>query len=88
MKPDFRLRINDHAYYIEHLGNMNNQSYRERWLRKLQIYKNLGLAETLITTSESQDSADIEENVKKIIQDIKLNQLKKTQGYSLHHYEI
>lgn len=88
IKPDFRLQINGQTYYVEHLGNMNNQSYRERWLRKLAIYKDLGLINVLITTSESEENTDIDENVKKLIKDVKSNQIKKTEGYSMHHYEI
>jgi hypothetical protein len=49
----------------------------------------LGLADKLITTSESEEKSDIEGNVKKIIEDIKSKRVKRTEGsYSLHHYYI
>jgi len=89
LKPDFKLPINGKVYYIEHLGRMDNIGYRERWLKKFEIYKNqLGIADILITTSESEETTDVEENVEKIIEDIKSDKLLKTEGFSYHHYEI
>lgn len=88
MVPDFKLHIDDKTYYLEHLGNMNNLDYRERWLRKFPVYRKLGLTDILITTSESEEKTNIEDNVKKIVADIKSGQLRKTEGYSSHHYEI
>ena len=89
LKPDFKIHVNDKVYYIEHLGRMDNIGYRERWFRKFEIYKNqLGIADILITTSESEEITDVEENVKKIIEDIKSDRLRKTEGFSYHHYEI
>jgi hypothetical protein len=88
LKPDFKLYVNDKVYYIEHLGRMDNIGYRERWLKKFEIYKRLGIADILITTTESGEISNVEENIKKIIEDIKLNRLRKTEGFSYHHYEI
>lgn len=88
LKPDFKLYVNDKVYYIEHLGRMDDIGYRERWLKKFEIYKNLGLADVLITTSESEEITDVEENIKKMIEDIVSNKLQKTEGFSYHHYEI
>jgi exodeoxyribonuclease V alpha subunit len=89
LKPDFRLYVNDKVYYIEHLGRMDNIGYRERWLKKFEIYKNqLGIADNLITTSESEETTNIEENIRKLIEDVMANKLKKTVGFSYHHYEI
>ena len=88
IKPDFKLRIADQVFYLEHLGNMNNLNYRERWLRKLPIYKDLGLMDNLVTTSESEEKTDIDENIRCVIDNMKREQLRKTQGYSHHHYEI
>jgi exodeoxyribonuclease V alpha subunit len=87
--PDFKILIDGEAYYIEHLGNMNNPSYRNRWFQKFEVYKKLGLVDKLITTSESEEKSDIEGNVKKIVEDIKSKRVKRTEGsYSLHHYYI
>lgn len=87
--PDFKIFIDGEAYYIEHLGNMNNPSYRNRWFQKFEVYKKLGLVDKLITTSESEERSDIEGNVKKIVEDIKSKCVKRTEGsYPLHHYYI
>ncbi len=87
--PDFKLFVNDNVYYWEHLGLMKNISYRERWYRKLEIYKKIGISGTLITTSESEEKANVEQNIKKILDDIKSMKLRKTEGgYSAHHYYI
>ncbi|MGF3573643.1 MAG: ATP-dependent DNA helicase [Candidatus Bathyarchaeia archaeon] len=89
VKPDFKLHVNGKVYYIEHLGRMDNIGYRERWLKKFDIYKNqLGIADILITTSESEEITDVEENIKKMIEDIISDKLQKTEGFSYHHYEI
>jgi exodeoxyribonuclease V alpha subunit len=87
--PDFKLTIDGETYFIEHLGNMNNPSYRNRWFQKFEIYKKLGISDKLITTSESEEISDVEGNVKKIINDIKAKHIKTTEGsYSQHHYYI
>ncbi len=67
---------------------MDNIAYRERWLKKFEIYKNLGIADILITTSESEEVTNVEKNIKKIINDILSDNLQKTEGFSYHHYEI
>lgn len=87
--PDFKLVIDGQTYYIEHLGNMNNPSYRNRWFQKFEIYKKLGLADVLITTSESEEKSNVELNIKNIVSDVKNKNLRKTEGgYSKHHYYI
>jgi exodeoxyribonuclease V alpha subunit len=87
--PDFKIIVEGETYFLEHLGNMNNPSYRNRWFQKFEIYKKLGIADKLITTSESEEKSDIEGNVKKIIYDIKSKQIRTTEGdYSQHHYYI
>lgn len=87
--PDFKITVQGITYYWEHLGNMDNLAYRERWFRKFEIYKELGLGDRLITTSEAKVKSDPSQNVKKIVEDIKAGKLKYTEGsYSIHHYEI
>ncbi|MHA1834280.1 MAG: AAA family ATPase, partial [Candidatus Baldrarchaeia archaeon] len=89
VKPDFKLFINDKVYYLEHLGGIKSPSYKERWLRKFEIYKKLGIADNLITTSESEEGTIIEENIKRIINDIASNSLNRTEGsFSYYHYYI
>jgi exodeoxyribonuclease V alpha subunit len=86
--PDFKIYVDGKFYYIEHLGRMDDIGYRERWFKKFEIYKRLGIADIVITTTESGDISNVEDNIKKIIEDIKLNGLRKTEGFSYHHYEI
>lgn len=87
--PDFKLKIDDETYYIEHLGRMDKQSYRERWLRKLKTYEKIGIIDRLITTSENEERTDVDENIKNIVKDLKTKKLKNTKGaYSSHHYYI
>jgi len=89
VKPDFKFFINNEAYYLEHLGIMTDVGYRERWIHKFEIYKKIGIVDRLITTSEKQEKSDVENNLKRIIDDIKSNKLRKTDGgYSKHHYYI
>ena len=87
--PDFKLSIDGENYFWEHLGNMKNRSYRERWYRKFRTYsKEINIADKLITTTESEQRTDVEDNIKKIINDLKSGKLKRTEDYSYHHYEI
>jgi predicted nuclease of restriction endonuclease-like RecB superfamily len=85
--PDFKVNLNGKYYYIEHLGRMDNLAYRKRWFKKLEIYKNIGLLDSLITTSEGFDPIDQEEVIRKLIEDAKDSNLTITVGgYSSHHY--
>jgi len=86
--PDFKIFFDDKVYYLEHLGKMDNLSYRERWYKKFGIYKKIGIADVLITTSEGEEKSDAEQSVKEIVTDIKADKLKRTESYSYHHYEI
>jgi hypothetical protein len=56
--------------------------------RLCPVYQKLGLVDRLITTSEGEEKTNIEENIKKIIADLKSGRLQKTEDYSEHHYEI
>jgi|Wag4MinimDraft_11_1082651.scaffolds.fasta_scaffold00868_4 exodeoxyribonuclease V alpha subunit len=82
--PDFKIIYNEQEYYWEHLGMIDNMEYRSRWFRKFEKYKEIGVADHLITTEEYE--YDIENNVRKIIEDIKEGRLKGRQSYSYHHY--
>jgi exodeoxyribonuclease V alpha subunit len=88
--PDFKLRLESgEYYYLEHLGNMKNQAYRERNLRKIEKYKELGLKDRLITTSEAEADSCPEKGIEIIMSDIKKGKLQFTEGgYSSHHYEL
>jgi hypothetical protein len=49
---------------------MDDLSYRERWYKKLPIYEKLGIIDTLITTTESEQKTGMEESVREIINDM------------------
>jgi exodeoxyribonuclease V alpha subunit len=87
--PDFKISINGRTYYLEHLGAMKDPSYRNRWYQKFEVYKKLGVADILITTSESEDKTDIKANIKKIVDNIKSGTMPRAEvSYSYHHYFI
>lgn len=87
--PDFKLYINEDVYYLEHLGNMNNRRYRNRWNEKIEIYKRLGVIDMLVTTSEKNVASNVENGIRQMINDIMIKQLKDTlYSYSKHHYEL
>ena len=89
VKPDFKLIIDDETYYIEHLGIMKSQNYRERWFAKFKIYQKIGIENNLISTTEDAEKTGIEDNIRRIVDDIKSKNIKNTKGdYSLHHYRI
>jgi exodeoxyribonuclease V alpha subunit len=87
--PDFKVLLDERQYYIEHLGDMEHISYRERWNKKWQKYQQLGITDIVITTAESKDKSDVNANMKKLIGDMRTGSLKSTKGCpSNHHYEI
>lgn len=87
--PDFKFEIDGAEYYLEHLGHMRNKVYQNRWIQKYDIYERIGIGDNLITTSESDQASDIEQNLFQVVSDIKAKVLKVTSGsYSKHHYVI
>lgn len=87
-KPDFKFRINDKTFYLEHLGNLNRRYANTRnW--KFDIYKKAGYADNLITTSERDEDSNVKAVIEKIIHDLQTNKLENTPGaYSYHHYYL
>jgi len=90
IKPDFKILSDTGIFYWEHLGLLSSEWYKDRWFKKFEVYKKLGIADVLITTSESEEPyGDIEKEISKIIDDLKKGNLKLTEGsYSRHHYVI
>lgn len=87
IKPDFKININGETFYLEHLGLMEHRRYRERWFDKFEIYKEIGVVDHLITTSEREEKENVEQKIKKIVKDIRSQKLKDTKGeHSKHHY--
>jgi hypothetical protein len=55
----------------------------------LEMYKKMGKADVLITTSEQNENSDVKAIVGKIIEDIENSTLTQTEGaYSYHQYYI
>lgn len=52
-EPDFTIRHNDKTWYWEHLGLLGDEQYNENWQEKKQIFKDLGVFDKVITTTES-----------------------------------
>jgi len=88
LKPDFRLNVDGKIFYLEHLGNINRK-YANRRCEKISIYEKMNILDSVITTSEDENTSDIQASIKRIIDDIKENNLAKTPAsYSPHHYFI
>jgi predicted nuclease of restriction endonuclease-like RecB superfamily len=88
LRPDFKITIADKIYYWEHLGNIGPK-YANRWSWKIGTYKNIGIFDSIITTSESETPTDIQNAIATIISDLKNDKLIKTEGsYSNHHYYV
>ncbi|MDT3738265.1 MAG: RecQ family ATP-dependent DNA helicase [Candidatus Kapabacteria bacterium] len=52
-EPDFTIRHNGKIWYWEHLGLLGDEQYNENWQEKKQIFKDLGVFDSVITTKES-----------------------------------
>lgn len=89
--PDFKIRVDDQVYYVEHLGLLDRAVYRSRWNIKKRIYEKLGLMDRLITVSEPEEGAvDVKSVITRIVDDIRRGCLKEVKsGYpSKHHYVL
>ena len=87
--PDFKLMVDGKVFYIEHLGLLDKEVYRRRWEVKKRVYERLGVIDQVITTSEPKEgNINVEETIKKIIDDMKRGKLAETksQSPSKHHY--
>ena len=88
IKPDFKIHIGGREFYWEHLGLLDKEFYKNRWFRKYEIYRKIGLEDSLITTSETKEPKDIENQIKNIIADLKNKPKITKSNYSKHHYEL
>lgn len=67
-EPDFTVRHNGKTWYWEHLGLLGDEQYNENWQEKKQIFKELGVLDRVITTTESAVLSDkANDLIKKII---------------------
>jgi len=58
IEPDFTIRHNGKTWFWEHLGLLGDEQYNENWQEKKQIFKNLGVFDCVITTTESAVLSD------------------------------
>ena len=59
-RPDFTLRYQGKTVYLEHLGMLGLQSYKDRWDKKKSVYENAGISEfvgNLIITNDGMDGS-------------------------------
>ena len=69
-EPDFTIKYNGKTWYWEHLGLLGDEQYNENWQEKKQIFKDLGVFDSVITTKESSVlSNQANELIKRIIED-------------------
>lgn len=68
--PDFTIRYQGRTAYLEHLGMLGNNSYKDHWKKKKSNYKKSGITEqdgNLIITQDglngSLDSKKVEESI-------------------------
>ena len=69
IKPDFTIEYNGKTYYWEHLGMLSQESYRNKWMLKLELYRKNNIEP--ITSKDDVnggiDSKEIENIIKKQI---------------------
>jgi ATP-dependent DNA helicase RecQ len=58
IEPDFTIRHNGKTWFWEHLGLLGDEQYNENWQEKKQIFKDLGVFDCVITTTESAVLSD------------------------------
>jgi exodeoxyribonuclease V alpha subunit len=90
IKPDFTIELsNQKKIYWEHLGKLNDPTYRKSWEDRLKLYKEEKLLNDLVTTDERKgvDDKKIDDIILSIIaEDLKSET--KDQLYSHHHYYL
>lgn len=69
IKPDFTIEYNGKTYYWEHLGMLSQESYRNKWMLKLELYRKNNI-EPITSKDDANggiDSKEIENIIKKQI---------------------
>ena len=87
--PDFVIKLEDgRKIYWEHLGMLDTRKYFNDWMRRKTDYADHGLFDQVVTTDDMNGIKD--EEVEKLINDIRKNTLKDTPGnkFSNHHYQL
>lgn len=67
IKPDFTIEYNGKTYYWEHLGMLSQESYRNKWMLKLELYRKNGI-EPITSKDDANGGIDSGE-IEKIIQE-------------------
>ncbi len=87
--PDFTIHLkNGRTLYWEHLGMLDVKKYYKDWQDRIELYKEEGLYDDLITTD---DLGGIDqEKIDQLIDDIREDALQsnKHHKFSMHHYEL
>ncbi len=55
--PDFTVSFEGDVFYWEHLGMLSVPSYKDKWDKKLQWYKDNGYVDQLITSEDRPDGS-------------------------------
>lgn len=71
IKPDFTIEYNGKIYYWEHLGMLAQESYRDKWMLKLDLYRKNGI-EPITSKDDSNGGIDSRE-IERIIQEKIIN---------------
>lgn len=64
--PDFTIFHQGETYYWEHLGMLDQTTYRGRWERKLAWYESNGFADRLITSKDGTGGSLDEQEIERI----------------------
>ena len=75
IKPDFTIEYKGRVYYWEHLGMPDDENYRNKWIRKLALYRKNGIepitSQDIINKNNIRggiDSKEIENIIKRYFQ--------------------
>ena len=67
IKPDFTIEHNGKIYYWEHLGMLSQESYRNKWMLKLDLYRKNGIEP--ITSKDDVNGGIDSREIENIIQE-------------------
>ena len=71
IKPDFTIEYNGKIYYWEHLGMLAQESYRDKWVLKLDLYRKNGIEP--ITSKDDFNGGIDSREIERIIQEKIIN---------------
>lgn len=71
IKPDFTIEYNGKIYYWEHLGLLAQESYRDKWMLKLELYRKNRIEP--ITSKDDFNGGIDSKEIERIIQEKIIN---------------